>query len=249
MLIVIAILAVIAALLFPVITSAKASAKQANCAAEKHQIGLATSLYLADYDGSFPSLTSAFVSSSNPLPARTLYFSWMLGIGPFARDPLIYRCPSAVNNDRIFPFVVDGQEVLLPERQTGFNQFVAPDAESADFRGAINESVVGQPSLLPIIADSAYVDFDSPDYIILANYDSPLLDADSGAFESAPNLATMRTDPNLARHNGGSTIIFADSHTKWRSQGSMGPDPSRSSYPFAQSFLLPVDVADNRITP
>ncbi|MFQ3586405.1 MAG: prepilin-type N-terminal cleavage/methylation domain-containing protein [Fimbriimonadaceae bacterium] len=54
LLVVIAIIAILAAILFPVFNQAKASAKQAACISNLRQIGLATLMYVADEEGSFP---------------------------------------------------------------------------------------------------------------------------------------------------------------------------------------------------
>ena len=54
LLVVISIIAVLAALLFPVYTSAKKSAARAVCQSNLRQIGEAFEAYLADYDGCYP---------------------------------------------------------------------------------------------------------------------------------------------------------------------------------------------------
>ena len=54
LLVVVAILAILAALLFPVFTRAKAAAKQATCIGNLKQVGSAFMLYMADYDDIFP---------------------------------------------------------------------------------------------------------------------------------------------------------------------------------------------------
>ena len=51
---VIAILAALAALLFPVLSRARASARSASCLSNLRQIGLAMRMYCTDHDGSFP---------------------------------------------------------------------------------------------------------------------------------------------------------------------------------------------------
>lgn len=54
LLVVIAIIAILAAILFPVFAQAKEAAKQTSCLSNARQIGIATKLYLGDYDDTQP---------------------------------------------------------------------------------------------------------------------------------------------------------------------------------------------------
>src|ERR1043166_7183460 len=54
LLIVIAIIAILAGILFPVFTAARKQAHAASCISNLKQIGLAVHLYLSDYDDAFP---------------------------------------------------------------------------------------------------------------------------------------------------------------------------------------------------
>src|SRR5580700_5777935 len=53
LLVVIAIIAILAAILFPVFAQARAKARQATCLSNENQIGLATMMYVQDYDETF----------------------------------------------------------------------------------------------------------------------------------------------------------------------------------------------------
>src|SRR5262249_44710060 len=54
LLVVIAIIAILAAVLFPVFAQAREKARQAQCASNLRQLGIATGLYVQDYEGGFP---------------------------------------------------------------------------------------------------------------------------------------------------------------------------------------------------
>src|SRR5215468_8674562 len=54
LLVVIAIIAILAAILFPVFAQAREKARTATCLSNLRQIGLATGMYVQDYDEHFP---------------------------------------------------------------------------------------------------------------------------------------------------------------------------------------------------
>jgi len=54
LLVVIAIIAILAAILFPVFAKAREKARQASCASNEKQMGLATNMYMTDYDNVYP---------------------------------------------------------------------------------------------------------------------------------------------------------------------------------------------------
>ena len=54
LLVVIAIIATLAAILVPVFGKARDKARQASCSSNLKQIGLATKMYMSDYDSTYP---------------------------------------------------------------------------------------------------------------------------------------------------------------------------------------------------
>jgi len=54
LLVVIAIIAILAAILFPVFAQAREKARQASCLSNMKQIGLGMTMYVQDYDETFP---------------------------------------------------------------------------------------------------------------------------------------------------------------------------------------------------
>ncbi|MFQ6134013.1 MAG: DUF1559 domain-containing protein [Armatimonadota bacterium] len=90
LLVVIAIIAILAAILFPVFAKAREKARQASCISNLKQIGLATAMYMSDYDSRYP------------------YWHWRSGgvhdgilwphaLNPYIRNWQLFTCPSDGN--------------------------------------------------------------------------------------------------------------------------------------------------------
>jgi len=77
---VIGIIAVLAAMLFPVFAGAREAARVVNCAANLHQIGVAAQLYHQDHHG----------PPMSPLP---------ISVGPYVDTDSIFVCPNDRNSD------------------------------------------------------------------------------------------------------------------------------------------------------
>lgn len=100
LLVVIAVIAVLAAILFPVFASAREKARQASCASNVRQLGLATLMYVQDYDETYP------LFEYDDCRAYTCYQYWFglrTSAGwdktkgllyPYMRNGAIQRCPS-----------------------------------------------------------------------------------------------------------------------------------------------------------
>lgn len=88
--VVITIIALLAALLFPVLRSARAAAKKAVCANQFRQATYALNMYLGDYDERFPLVNYAPSMILNPSRDRT----WVQLLLPYMVHFEIFRCPA-----------------------------------------------------------------------------------------------------------------------------------------------------------
>jgi prepilin-type N-terminal cleavage/methylation domain-containing protein/prepilin-type processing-associated H-X9-DG protein len=86
LLMVISIIAILAALLFPVFASAREAARKTQCRSNLHQVGMAVTMYLGDYDDGFP---------VPYLAAPRL--SWAGQVYPYAKSWQVFRCPNMVD--------------------------------------------------------------------------------------------------------------------------------------------------------
>ncbi|MDW8052597.1 MAG: DUF1559 domain-containing protein [Armatimonadota bacterium] len=115
LLVVIAIIAVLAAILFPVFSNAREKARQTACLSNAKQLGLAATMYLNDYDETYPLgfgreantgrwLWNRYhavphdwrssVAISSPLH-QAYQAHWANAMQPYLKSEGIYSCPSA----------------------------------------------------------------------------------------------------------------------------------------------------------
>ena len=241
LLVVIAIIAILAAILFPVFAQARAKARQTACLSNMKQIGTAMMMYVQDYDETYPVNNFAY---GNGIP--NFLSSWMLHIEPYSKNIQIVECPDRkVKTTTNIPY--KGQTVQLPDRSLGANEWVVGRVGWTAHNGGaplqpVSQAALGRPADTPLVADCVYLLFNEPRRIAVAGW--------SGAtWWQYPTSPAEIRNPANARHNGGSTIAFADGHAKWQNQGTFELDPSRSSQPnWWNQFKTPVDPSsDNRL--
>jgi prepilin-type processing-associated H-X9-DG protein len=90
LLVVIAIIAILAAILFPVFARARANARKASCLSNEKQVGLGILQYTQDYDETYPTgMTEAFDSEG----ATRRGMGWAGQISPYVKSAQIFVCP------------------------------------------------------------------------------------------------------------------------------------------------------------
>ncbi len=94
LLVVIAIIAILAAMLFPVFSRARAKARQAACAANLKQIGLAVQMYASDWDERMPLIKTMFANLGGaPDDPLADPHSPLLVLEAYVRNRQIFACP------------------------------------------------------------------------------------------------------------------------------------------------------------
>ena len=88
LLIVVAIIAILAALLFPVFARARENARRASCSSNLKQIGLGLLQYAQDYDERMPNHEGGSFGLGDPLNYA------LVRIAPYTKSDQILRCPS-----------------------------------------------------------------------------------------------------------------------------------------------------------
>jgi len=224
LLVVIAIIAILAALLLPVLSRAKQRAYTITCMNDAKQLNLAWILYAGDNGEAVP-----------PNPPRSPAGSWVCGfedmsggnsdntnsalmlqgvIGKYAKNANIYHCPSDNSN-------VPG--LGLRVRSFSMNAFVGSQPFTPDsYKVFLHMTDFNRP------ADTFTLLDEHPDSINDGWFLPVLSPADTGDWQDLPG----------SFHNGAGNFAFADGHSethKWQDASTMKPVTGeyREGLPFA----------------
>jgi len=230
LLVVIAIIAILAAILFPVFAQAREKARQASCLSNCKQIGLASNLYVQDYDETFPGHDWQKGMGQFALPDGRTYVGhvgWACQFYPYVKSTKVYVCPS--DEDVRLQYADDGKK--NPYQNEWGKPFPMSYGENAAIYlqlPPMRLAAISFPSDTYWIADINgwhTVGFDlnysgdakelyGPNHFNRLRFsrNCPGLINTGGQL----GLPANYPDPGqCARHNGGNTIVFADGHAKW----------------------------------
>lgn len=201
LLVAIAIIAVLAALLLPALSTAQARGKQIACLNNLKQLALGGQMYANDNEGklvgnmpesfgSYPWVTGTMKSQTD---STNQTFIRQGKLFPYANQLATYRCPSDPSRTQTTPRVrsyamngwMGSRYMESYSGQSGFRTFVK-DSETA----------AAGPAALWVLADEHEVSIDDGWFLVTMN--------DSQPFASFP----------AARHQRGYSLNFADGHAE-----------------------------------
>ncbi|MEA3400736.1 MAG: DUF1559 domain-containing protein [Armatimonadota bacterium] len=212
LLVVIAIIAILAAILFPVFARAREKARQASCLSNLKQIGMASMMYISDYD-------QVWMPSTH-LPDGTVvradhygWEPWLAALAPqalldpYIKNKQVWVCPSRTGRK---PWHKDGHPMwasaAYPDEFDGLTLGYGPSHREV---GGYPIAEMLAPAETPAWADSVYPNFLGPSRC----FAFPRM-----GYPNNCNWETYLEDnPNVdaTAHNGGSNIAFFDGHAKW----------------------------------
>src|SRR3712207_884563 len=99
LLVVVALIVILAGILYPVFAATRRAAYNANCFSNLKQIGLAVQMYAQDYDETFPAAADQIdrlpqIRRAQPsdYPDRVTPYLWDV-VKPYVKNQGIWRCP------------------------------------------------------------------------------------------------------------------------------------------------------------
>ena len=209
-LVVIAIIAILAAILFPVFARARENARRASCMSNLKQLGLGVMMYTQDYDDHVP---SAF---QYEVPGDKNYLnSWMQLIMPYTKSAQLCVCPSW-SQASVYTDNGPNKDIPIP-----FESYTAVFNVAGDVRTASRIlSQYTQPSWTIYALDAGFCNASGAYYPCYGYYWGGDYYDISLASEAA-NVPSYATSFNRSTANGtsihfdGNNCMFLDGHVKW----------------------------------
>jgi len=210
LLVVIAIIAILAAMLQPVLAQGKSSAKSAKCMSNLRQLGVAAELYWDDNGG------KCFNYSYGPTNNGTLYwFGWLYGttlpegkrpfdlsvgvLFPYLNGSDVRICPSLANAFSLFK--LKGTNMIF---SYGYNFYLSTPPGNSQ----INVTRINQPAQTALFADAAQVN----NFETAALRSNPMLE-EFYYLDLETNYSSPNNYPNgHFRHLRKANVIFCDGH-------------------------------------
>ena len=203
LLIVIAIISLLAAILFPVFGRAREMARRSSCASNLKQIGLGITQYGQDYDET--------MVPSQVFPAIGPFISWPRTMYPYVKSTAVFKCPSNASS-----------AVLSGSADSSGNDAVANHYLAVGTsRPAYVTEWGGMPAMsyfqaAPSGVQLASIENPSQTLDVVENR-GPRTDPDvyrPYKYTANPDAIPANLETALTRHLGMSNYLFCDGHVK-----------------------------------
>ncbi len=204
-LVVIAIIGLLAAILFPVFSRARENARRASCQSNLKQLGLAVLQYVGDYDERMPG-SSANDSKVTLIWKRLEPYLTRIEPDPTFKGSQIIVCPSAV-----------------PASTSTYGYNFSPLCTNPDV-GCRSIAQIAAPAQTVLFSDSRSTAV--RDFIYPPNYWKLNTDVDGGTSFGGNDFGEV-----TPRHFDGTNITWCDGHVKWHKIEQInGPAGDRNHY-------------------
>ncbi len=197
LLVVVAIIAILAAILFPVFARTREKARQASCQSNLKQIGLAFAMYKSDFDEKYMPCRQAMLYPDPRDVSKMIYYSWPHLLQPYIGNWQILTCPSMIEG----LFYCHGGDVALFSYGRNLGYFNGDRMTLYE----ISDTQIAQPSQCINVFDNGLCNRPGPRYIRWPGNGLAPVDWASQSLIFAP--ATV--------HNGGANFLFYDGHVKF----------------------------------
>ena len=212
LLVVVAIIALLAAILFPAFARARESARRSACLSNMKQIGMGLIQYAQDFDERLPQESDTGNNQDIPDFAKpTSPPNWITLEEPYLKNWQIFACPDAIN------YLGDAS----PNTETGYdpspvNSAVNPASDTNYAGNAVLMTTTGRPlSVIPSVSTIVFLQESSYAYAHCWNRPAVYLSYSPSEYRWWHQDNGGTTEYYTALHSAGGNLLFADGHAKW----------------------------------
>jgi len=200
LLVVVAIISILAAILFPVFAQARERARRASCASNLKQIGLAYMQYVQDYDEKLPPAFIGIYNMGTNKGYNEPRNNWYSVMQPYIKSEQVLFCPSAINNTYSSYFAMligykNSSKALPPFSAYNY----ASESKMVSLASA------ARPSESIVMFEDSYSDFGA--------HADPRRQFSSSDWSDLTTYDWKSAYPG--RHQGGHNLLYVDGHVKW----------------------------------
>jgi len=213
LLVVVAIIGILAAILFPVFARARESARRASCLSNLKQIGLGVEMYKQDYDSKYP-FSARIVAATE---TNNWYYDY---IQPYVKSEQVIRCPSnaewKVGYSYNIAFGYAPGDAFGSGSSSRSGTLASYCGKNIPIYDGVSEAIVAAPATTILITEATLTYYE---YLIYFNKSV------SASLGTASRFLPQTTDgymrlyynhPEAGIHFDGVNNIYADGHAKWQ---------------------------------
>jgi len=228
LLVVVSIIAILAAILFPVFARARENARRTSCLSNLKQIGLGMMQYVQDNDERYPTYFYGSDAGStagpdaahggNWYPSTSVNWYWQNMIFPYVKSVQVFICPSSPLAKAAYkvPTGIYGPYAT----QYGANGVssgaqIGPIVNGKWGASGLHSSALAAPSKTYMIMDASLFVMDW-NWAVSARSDYRYyLPGSCSLFSGSTMSSTYESDCSTGRHFDGLNVAFTDGHVKW----------------------------------
>jgi prepilin-type processing-associated H-X9-DG protein len=235
LLVVIAIIAILAALLLPALSSAKARAVTTRCLSNMKQFGLSFHLYVGDNNDAIPANKGGAgvpvgetwvegIMTATSQDATNVTFLKQSLVAPYIPGTELWRCPASRDE------VVFGGQSYGRVRTLAMNHFLGPPWQTPDCKTYHRLSEIGPPSPSDV-------------FVFIEERTETINDATFSVhakFDETQSATWEMVDLPAVLHKRGCNISFADGHTEthhWQDARTVEADHDTTPMPGSADVL------------
>jgi prepilin-type N-terminal cleavage/methylation domain-containing protein/prepilin-type processing-associated H-X9-DG protein len=210
LLVVITIIAILAAILFPVFGRARENARRSACMSNLKQMGLGLMQYTQDYDETMPPQNYGTNAVNSP--------KWMDMIQPYVKSTQLFSCPNIDKSTQ--------NDLVTPASSRGGARYGSYACNSAYYSGL---AATGVPATAPIAygKGQALAAIQRPAETIAVtemygttgnasiSWNNATVNPVVDLTTSPPSLKSGSGSHTALRHLEGATVLWCDGHVKW----------------------------------